>query len=201
MPNWVDNRLSIRAPEERVSEILKAIGYDRPRRLNRAYDGAIICRPRKKSGEYPHGCGYWDEERKIFRFGPGTGEDQGKTLPEIPQGWCRCWLKADRVWIDFERIVPPPDTPAYRDEPAQEAVKEDPDWWYTWNREHWGTKWNACDSELYATNCIRFQTAWTAPVPVIQALSDLYPDVEFLLESEDPGMGWRESFTFPDGLA
>lgn len=41
-----------------------------------------------------------------------------------------------------------------------EISKEDilPDW-YDWNVEHWGTKWNAADSNI-SKGCIFFQTAW-----------------------------------------
>ena len=31
--------------------------------------------------------------------------------------------------------------------------------WYDWNIEHWGTKWNACESNI-SKGCIFFQTAW-----------------------------------------
>lgn len=31
--------------------------------------------------------------------------------------------------------------------------------WYDWNIEHWGTKWNACESSI-SKGCVFFQTAW-----------------------------------------
>lgn len=44
--------------------------------------------------------------------------------------------------------------------------------WYAWSNANWGTKWNACLTELGADGCsVYFETAWS-PVPnLIQALS------------------------------
>jgi Ferredoxin-like domain in Api92-like protein len=63
--------------------------------------------------------------------------------------------------------------------------------WYDWSIENWGTKWNAygqndkrnTHSEIY------FETAWSAPVPVIKKLSELFPHVEFELTYADEDTG------------
>lgn len=52
--------------------------------------------------------------------------------------------------------------------------------WYEWCTKNWGTKWNACDVNVYRTEDeleYTFNTAWDAPRPVIEALADKYPDV------------------------
>ena len=46
--------------------------------------------------------------------------------------------------------------------------------WYDWNRKHWGTKWNAYESKLDG-DVLRFETAWSAPHPVLEALSSATP--------------------------
>jgi len=43
--------------------------------------------------------------------------------------------------------------------------------WHDWNRQNWGTKWNAYDVEVVSSNIVEFQTAWSAPHPVIEALA------------------------------
>lgn len=43
--------------------------------------------------------------------------------------------------------------------------------WYGWNVEHWGTKWNAYCFERISDTEVEFQTAWSAPHPVIEALA------------------------------
>ena len=46
------------------------------------------------------------------------------------------------------------------------------DTWYDWSCEHWGTKWNAC--EVYTSDShISFQTAWSVPDPILEALAYL----------------------------
>lgn len=68
--------------------------------------------------------------------------------------------------------------------------------WYDWCREHWGTKWNACDCEIVDADTIKFQTAWSAPIPVIDKLAEMYPEahIEHWWADENTGSntGYRE---------
>ncbi len=102
--------------------------------------------------------------------------------------------------IDFEKIVPVPNDPAYHDKPNQAEAKESPNWWYNWNVENWGTKWNA--SEGYydihekttyydAVAIFEFQTAWSPPEPIIHALAGKYPKALFMLGYREEGMGFE----------
>lgn len=83
--------------------------------------------------------------------------------------------------IDFASIIPEPDN-LFKDnlgakEREQCAVEGRPNW-YDWNSDNWGTKWNAYDinieSEWDGGDCcemeIHFDTAWSAPFPIIEAL-------------------------------
>ena len=76
----------------------------------------------------------------------------------------------------FSSFVPPPDTPAYRDEydKKQSELHDDPTWWRNWNLRNWGTKWDITDFDLeYETaKKIRlcFDTAWSPPLPFYEAL-------------------------------
>ena len=73
-----------------------------------------------------------------------------------------------------------------------------PTWYeWRWNENNWNTKWNSYDSEPYdGGDSITFQTAWSAPHPVIQGLSEKYPEVSILHQwaDEDIGRncGWAE---------
>lgn len=60
------------------------------------------------------------------------------------------------------------------------------DGWYEWNCKHWGTKWDACDTQIYNEDeidelddddqvCVIFNTAWSAPEPWYQKLSEIIP--------------------------
>lgn len=65
--------------------------------------------------------------------------------------------------------------------------------WYEWCINNWGTKWNAYgydkNSDYSSEKSLRFQTAWSAPQPVIERLSAMYPDVTFEQEFADEDLG------------
>ena len=51
--------------------------------------------------------------------------------------------------------------------------------WYDWRTrgDTWNTKWNSYSPSYDGGNEICFQTAWSAPHPIIEKLSEMYPDV------------------------
>ena len=71
--------------------------------------------------------------------------------------------------------------------------------WYDWSAENWGTKWNACHSEIddagiaYGYLEISFQTAWAEPLPVFQKLFELFPQISFVCVWEYEGSDERYS--------
>ena len=60
--------------------------------------------------------------------------------------------------------------------------------WYSWANERWGTKWNAYDQKDDGET-ISFDTAWSTPLPVLEALSMLFPDVQFNVRYADEDLG------------
>ena len=76
--------------------------------------------------------------------------------------------------------------------------------WYDWRCKHWGTKWNACcsvlgresvcavdflDSKETVLTTVSFETAWSAPFEVLDALSKMHPELKILLEYADEDLG------------
>lgn len=69
--------------------------------------------------------------------------------------------------------------------------------WYSWCCNNWNTKWDAFDSDSefsYSVlgdgsheTFITFLTAWDAPFPVIEALSEKFPKAEFTLHTSYEG--------------
>ena len=45
--------------------------------------------------------------------------------------------------------------------------------WYDWNIAMWGTKWNAYDTRRESDSILLFETAWSAPHPVIERLHEI----------------------------
>lgn len=92
--------------------------------------------------------------------------------------------------ISFNKIIPMPpelDIECGRSKTDPQVIRNiqmygAPDW-YDWRREHWNTKWDAGgyeeDKDYSQCDKLAFRTAWHEPAPVIQKLSEMYPDIEF----------------------
>lgn len=63
--------------------------------------------------------------------------------------------------------------------------------WYTWAVKQWGTKWNAYTFGGYAdgNNTITFETAWSAPHPILKLLSEKFRNAEFNHSWADEDIG------------
>ena len=62
--------------------------------------------------------------------------------------------------------------------------------WYGWCNRNWGTKWNAYDVHFdQESQSIHFLTAWDTPTPVIDKLSQMFPEVEVDLQWADEDIG------------
>jgi hypothetical protein len=69
--------------------------------------------------------------------------------------------------------------------------------WYTWRIHNWGTKWDIgsddvtididpCGTHTYAK--LYFDTAWSPPEGVLDALREKFPNVDFTLFYREDGM-------------
>jgi hypothetical protein len=83
--------------------------------------------------------------------------------------------------IDFEKIIPPPDN-LFRGNIGNDEQKYCKDNnlpnWYDWNRENWGTKWNASYCELRPSKqgdstVLLFETAWSLPLPIFEKIEQM----------------------------
>ena len=93
---------------------------------------------------------------------------------------------SDVFEFNFNALVPQPDN-LYREnisfDDQERLAKQGIPNWYDWNIKNWGTKWNACGTDLEKlsdTECIvRFDTAWSFPDPVVSVMYDKYANLEF----------------------
>lgn len=95
-------------------------------------------------------------------------------------------IKGKKDAIDFEAIVPPPADMFRGDLGSKEreyCKERGIDNWLDWQRENWGTKWNAYDQKIVDQDewCvhIRFDTAWSFPYPILSALRTQFPAARF----------------------
>jgi hypothetical protein len=63
--------------------------------------------------------------------------------------------------------------------------------WYGWQIQNWGTKWNAYDQFSIDENEIEFNTAWSTPVNLLIALSEMFPEVTFEVRYADEDFGYN----------
>lgn len=60
--------------------------------------------------------------------------------------------------------------------------------WYRWNTKNWHTKWDACEADItddeYGVE-ISFNTAWSPPLPVFEAMAEQFPALSFYFYWEE----------------
>jgi len=67
--------------------------------------------------------------------------------------------------------------------------------WYDWHCTHWGTKWDAYQSQDEGPTAtgighiITFQTAWSTPTQIIKTLSEKFPSAKFEIMYADEDIG------------
>jgi hypothetical protein len=151
MPNWVYNTLIVTGKDKDVKDFVKATTSEVP-----------VC-------EYD------------------------KNMKEVPTG------KTEQQLLDFNKIIPMPEELRGTTSPASipiEAVnvlneKYGASDWYQWSKANWGTKWNAChvsmeklrkiknNSIVKGCVCYKFDTAWSAPIPVLTEMGVKFPNLSF----------------------
>jgi hypothetical protein len=194
MPNHVTNILIISGPEELVTKIKSEIAG--------VYDDS-------------------DEERlidfnKIMPAPPslnitsGTTTDYGLAILKYRAGDTK----------EIMRILAYPWGAKYRDaddliehliadgranlEEAQMALDNIRDYgypdWKDWSINNWGTKWNAYSHSSREDGAIKFETAWSTPYPVMEALSRKYPEAVIKVRYADEDFGHNcGEYTFQGG--
>lgn len=93
--------------------------------------------------------------------------------------------------LDFDRIVPMPEhqdgvffvNGGLGQKEKEEYGKNN---WYDWSVENWGTKWNTLPDEVKFDDFgdtleFSFDTAWSPPLPIIDALMSRFPNLHFTL--------------------
>tara|TARA_R110002020_G_scaffold4445_4_gene19440 strand:- start:2302 stop:2724 length:423 start_codon:yes stop_codon:yes gene_type:complete len=85
--------------------------------------------------------------------------------------------------FDFEKIIPMPKNIFRGNLGNEEREKYGNNNWYDWSSKNWGTKWNACHTQINF-ECdeeieLEFDTAWDTPRPIIKKLKKKFPKLRF----------------------
>lgn len=76
--------------------------------------------------------------------------------------------------------------------------------WYSWSIVNWGTKWNANEPILTArcagSIAYTFSTAWSPPLPIIQALAERFPKLKLSLKYYECGCAFKGYVKYAKGV-
>lgn len=103
--------------------------------------------------------------------------------------------------LTFENVVPMPEHLRGTKAPSDDGSMT----WYDWSVENWGTKWDACYSQIShnpGENVVEymFDTAWSPPVDWYEKVIEAYPDLDFTLDWEEGGMGFAGTLSGEKGI-
>ena len=198
MPNHVYNRLEFNCPQERLDEILAAICYEvdspeaeyagpgtvdfnkiipMPPSLNiesgsRTIDGISLYLTSKNPDVHHFGeekMGHEEFHALLAKVGSTFGfisYNPSMNKEEIAQR--TQYTSAEELLQIGETAV-------------NNKLQYGATTWYEWRThpDHWNTKWNSYYPDAYSGGDeIGFQTAWDAPHPIIQKISEMHPEVE-----------------------
>ena len=110
-------------------------------------------------------------------------------------------LKTGETEFDFNLFLPyPQEFKVLPDEGHNQGG-------YDWCVENWGTKWNASDPSREHPNyntydyiAIWFESAWSPPLGVVQAMSKKFQDLLISIEYEERGNALAGFSTFKNGV-
>ncbi len=92
----------------------------------------------------------------------------------------------------FGNFIPEPDWSPFRSGLRFKSTDVMDDRWYNWRVHNWGTKWDAYD--LSVDECdlphgfeVNFNTAWSPPEEVCNAIRDQFDDLSMSWFYDEPG--------------
>ena len=178
MPNHVMNHVTVYGDKEQIASMLEAIKSDEFG-LGSIDFNKIVPMPESLNMEWgsatERGLKAYQDFVAVYTF---DGANNGKDLLNIPED-------KEKIFLDMRTDISPEEwnlgRQAFRNTLQYGAAA-----WYDWCIENWGTKWNAYGLEengeqdlVDESPTVSFQTAWSAPHPVLMRLAEMYPGVSF----------------------
>lgn len=207
MPNWITNHLDIRADDAKIREILEAIKHDEGQLGSFDFNKLI---PMPKDLDLTEGS-ITNQSIEAFLSQLVSYAREQSQLSYSEQSMIAQYSRAAST-VFSRPFCDKPNLDLSKQQIAERAQKNEMSvddflalgkkyldnqiqygatTWYSWSTANWGTKWNlgAEDCELVNRNTLAFNTAWASPHPIIEALSQKFPEVEFGLEWADEDLG------------
>ena len=100
------------------------------------------------------------------------------------------YVTVGKYEFSFEAIIPMPENVK---DTTYTPLGQTPDPnWHDWSIENWGTKWDPDDVQVVDEDeesiTYSFDTAWSPPVPICEALRDKFPDLNISWFYRESGM-------------
>lgn len=185
MPNHVINEITLHGSDEEIQAVLKAVQKDSLGIGTIDFNKLLPMPPElniEAGSRTDRGLKHYRDFVEVFTLG---GTVNTEKLASIPK-------KSEAAFLRQRSDIPPDEwelgKAAWNNNRRFGAPT-----WYEWCIGHWGTKWNAYGMEKSAFSeddrCIRFQTAQSAPHPILNELSKRFPDVEIEHQWADEDLG------------
>lgn len=186
MPNHVQNILTFGGSDEAVNELVNFIKGNNPNDEGKSFIDFNVIVPMPSELDVEEStAGETAMKYLKLQHDPNRTEDFEEVKEKV-EGWSEEdreeYMKLGRAYIKNLRLY---------------GART----WYDWKRIHWGTKWNA----YWATASddkreIWFNTAWSAPFPIVEAIARKFPNVTIDLLYADEDAGYNVGHvTFEDG--
>ena len=186
MPNWVNNHLYLNGDPDQIRKLMDSVKYDQYGPGTIDFNKII---PMPEALNIESGSRTTDGLKKykafisVFTLFGTINMDKLLSPP----------VESEKVFLEQRSDIDPEvfqlGKQAYQNQLRYGAAD-----WYGWCNTNWNTKWNACGYEeghdYSQGDCIWFLTAWDRPTPIIEKLSEMFPDIEIKHEfaNEDFGM-------------
>lgn len=182
MPNHIKNRIELIGSIEEIDSMIKKFGTYHKASIKMTHDNeSIIC---KGDGDDFNFC-WWSTVT-------GRSTNRGDlNCAGLAKGFTPELNESFTAFPDFEKVIPPPNDPAYKDLPSQDVARHSPNWWHTWNVRNWGSKWGGYSFEREAINVFTYETAWSSSPIIIESISRQYPNVTIKYSWADEGTGYH----------
>lgn len=185
MPNWVTNFIEMEGDEKRIAELKSAVRKEEHSTGTVDFN-KIIPMPKEldivAGSSTDRGLKAYSLFAEIYQLGAKRTKEELLNIPE----------KSEQAFLKYKKDIKPEDWELGR-QAYRNVLQYGYPTWYEWACNNWGTKWNAggYDQNTDYSNVEKlwFQTAWSAPHPILQKLSEQYPDIKFTHEWADEDLG------------
>ena len=188
MSTHVVNHISLHGEPQKIQEMLEAIKSDEIG-VGSVDFNKIIPMPEslniEEGSRTDRGLKAYCEFIEVYTFWWRSEKDALEAIEDIP-------VESEEIYLRLRTDIP-------RDEwelgkTAWNNIRQYgvPTWYY-WCIQNWGTKGNTCEygEDCHDGDMMYFYTAWSAPHPVLEKLTEMFPDIELEHEWADEAIGYN----------